>query len=96
MPALIAWLARIFSTRLGQWITSAMVFMGLAFGTQEFAIGPLRSYIETAWGGLGGQVLATLGYANIDRAVTIILSAVAARAALNSGALFLKRRASGP
>lgn len=96
MPALVVWLSRIFSSRLGQWLTSALVFMGLAFGTQEFAIGPLRSYLETAWGGLGGQVLATLGYANIDKACTIILSAVAARAALNSGALFLKRRQAGP
>lgn len=93
MPALIAWLARVFSTRLGSWIAGAFVFLGLSLGTQEFAIAPLRAYIETAWAGVGADIAAWLGAFNIDRAITILLSAIAARATIAGGALYLKRRA---
>lgn len=92
MPILAAWIARIFASRIGQWIVSALVFLGLSIGTEQAVIGPFRDSIAATWAGMGGNVAAGLAYINVDKFITIILSAMTARATLSAGRAFLRRR----
>lgn len=94
MPAIIAWvlagLARLFASRVGQWVTSALVFLGLELATSQVLVAPLLGQIQAVAGGLGTGV-AWLGFFNVDRYITIILSAYAVSAGKSA---ILRRRAS--
>lgn len=71
-------LSRLMFSKLGQWIASAMTFLGLSFGTTKFGIGALRDYMQNALTGLPGQLVDWMGVLNLDVYCTIILSAYAA------------------
>lgn len=100
MPALIfaigSWIVAIFSrviaSRIGSWIISALLFLGLSFGTQTLAVAPLTSLIRTYWASIGSDIVQWLTYCNIDRAITITLSAIAARAVIGGAKVALRRR----
>lgn len=77
----IALLGRLFASRLGHWITSALLFIGISFGVQNFATEPLLAYISQQFSGLPSDAVAWLGFTNFDRALTIIFSAYSVRMA---------------
>lgn len=93
MPAIIAWviagLARLFASRIGQWVTSALVFLGLELATSQVVVAPLLAQIQAVAGGVGTGAV-WLGFFNIDRYITIILSAYAVGAGKSA---ILRRRA---
>lgn len=82
MPALIAWfvagLSRLFASRLGMWITSALVFLGLELGTQTVVVQPILAQIQATASGLPADAAGWMAFFNIDRYITILLSAYAA------------------
>ncbi len=82
---LLAGLSRLMGTRLGQWILSALAFLGINFLTQEFAVDPMLNKIKATFAGAPGDIVAWLGFLNVDKYVTLILSAYATAAA--TGAL---------
>jgi len=96
MPALVAWivagLSWLFEKRIGQWIVSALVFLGLELGTQKAVTGPLLSYMQSATGSLPAEAAAWLAFFNVDRYITIIMSAYATAGV---GRVLLRRRAGG-
>ena len=81
MPAIIGWIvagiSRIFATRLGAWVAQAMFFLGLQWATHEFAVEPLLAQVQSAVASGGGTVVAWVGFFNVDRYFTCILSAYA-------------------
>lgn len=85
---LLAGLSRLFGTRIGQWILSALAFLGINFMTQKFAVDPLLGQIKSAVSGAPGEIVAWLGYLNVDKYVTLVLSAYATAAA--AGALKMR------
>ncbi|MCF3498206.1 MAG: DUF2523 domain-containing protein [Stenotrophomonas sp.] len=85
---LLAGLSRLFGTRLGQWILSALAFLGINFITQKFAVDPLLGQIKASVSGAPGDIVAWLGYLNVDKYVTLVLSAYATAAA--AGALKMR------
>lgn len=93
MPALVAWivagLSRIFATRIGMWVVSALVFLGLELGTQRVVLGPVLGQIQSVSGGLGGDAVGWLAFFNVDRYLSIIISAYGAAAA--KGVILRKR-----
>lgn len=93
MPAMIAWvlagLARLFASRIGQWVTSALVFLGLELATSQVVVAPLLAQIQSVAGAVGTGAV-WLGFFNIDRYITIILSAYAVGAGKSA---ILRRRA---
>lgn len=95
MPALVAWIAaaisRIFATRLGMWAASALAFLGLQWATHEFAMGPVISQVQSAMGSVGGEGVAWIAFFNVDRYISIILSAYAIASGKQA---ILRRRAS--
>lgn len=85
---LLAGLSRLFGTRVGQWILSALAFLGLNFVTQEFAVTPLLDHIKSSLNGAPGDILAWVAYLNVDRYITLMLSAYAT--GVSAGALKMR------
>lgn len=75
-----AFLSRLFFSRVGQWVLTALLFLGIQFGSQKFVVEPLRAAIQSSFSGLDSQSLAWMAYLNVDRAITIVLSAFASAA----------------
>lgn len=89
---LLAGLSRLMGTKLGQWVLSALAFLGIYWASSEFLVGPFLQHIQNSLGQAPSEVINTLAYINIDKYVTIVLSAYATAAA--TGALKMKKRAS--
>ncbi|MEO7702914.1 MAG: DUF2523 family protein [Opitutus sp.] len=103
MPFLIAALLDalewLFATRLGLWVVSAFAFLGISFGTQKFVVQPLLDELQTLAGGVssssdfGSMALSWLGLLNFDKALAMIISAVATKYAVSATRLFLQKKA---
>jgi len=78
---LLAALSRLFSTRIGQWFLSLLAFLGLQWAVQEFAVDPVLNLVKTSFSGAPASILAWLGFLNLDRYVTLVLSAYSIAAA---------------
>ena len=95
MPALALWIAalvgRVFATRLGMWVVSALAFLGLQFGVHHFAVEPLMDQVRASTSGLAGDAAAWAAFFNIDKYISIIVSAYGVAAGTR---VFLARRAS--
>jgi len=89
---LLAGLSRLFGTRVGQWILSALAFLGLNFVAQEFAVTPLLDQIKSSISGAPGDILAWIGFLNVDKYVTLLLSAYATAAAAGALKMRLKKK----
>lgn len=93
----------LFKTRLGLFIASAAVWLGINWGTMTLVIGPtvdaLRGFAEGSGSSGTGQYweigMAWMGVLNFDRAITMIISAVATKHAVMQGRLFLFKRGVG-
>lgn len=99
MP-IIAWiisaLVWTFKSRIGLFIASALVWMGINYGTITMVLEPtitlLEGYMAAGTGGGGGNDLAAtmfnwMGVLQFDRAATMIISAYLTRQALASARL---------
>ena len=103
MPVLIAVLINalriLFFSRLGLFIMSALVWLGINFTTVKLVLDPtidlLRGFTENIGGGTGYWVQtasAWAGVMNFDRAITMVISAVVTKHAIMQGRLFLFKR----
>lgn len=92
------WLAK---SRTGLFLTSAMVWLGINFGTVKLAIEPAIDQLEqfaaqgAATGQYGPMAVQWAGMLNLDKALTMIVSAVIAKHAIMQGRLFLFKRGFG-
>lgn len=93
---LLKGLANLFQSKLGSWIAGAMVFLGIGFATQQAVIEPaidqVQGYIQSAGSEAGAVAMQWFGFLNMDKAITMILSAYAARAAIRAAKVFLTQR----
>ena len=81
IEALVAAFSRIMSTRIGAWIVQALLFFGIQIAANKLLVAPIKTGIASAFGGLPAEIIAWLGYLNVDRALTIIISAYATTSA---------------
>lgn len=106
MPALvgslIAGLAWLFKSRIGLWIMTALAWLGINFGTIKLVLEPaidlLRQYAQGMGNGsgtLGATAMQWAGVMQFDKALTMVISAIAAKHALMQGRLFLFKRGFG-
>lgn len=100
-PQVIRGLGWLFKSRLGLFVTSAFVWLGINFGTIKLAIEPAIAQLEafaaqgSAAGEYGPIAVQWAGMLNLDKAVTMIVSAVVAKHAIMQGRLFLFKRGFG-
>jgi len=94
MPALLlalgALLSRLIATKAGAWLLSTLAFVGLGFATQSIAITPILNQVQSYASGAGGAV-EWLRFFNVDKAITMIFSAITAKHALTSARAFLRK-----
>ena len=91
--ALLAGLSRLLGSRIGQWALQLLAFFGLGFAAQQYAVAPLLAQIQSYASGAGGEAVMWMAYLNFDKAITMIMSAYAARATLQGARAFLTKRA---
>lgn len=89
--ALVGALSRMFGTKAGQWILSALAFLGIYWAASEFAVGPFLDAVKSSISGAPVEVINTLAYLRVDQYITMVLSAYTVAAA--GGALRMKKRA---
>lgn len=92
MPVVIGWLMAALESTAGSIIVSALLSLGLSITTYSFGIGPLRSMIASQLSGSGGYFLNILGWLRVDVAISMILSAYAARWTTRSAMSLIKRK----
>lgn len=109
MPAIVGWIISgvasgilwLFKNRIGQMVTALLAWAGVTLATYNFGVQPfldqLRNYAQAGAGGGQYAVVAMqwMGLLNFDKAITMILSAVAAKHAVNAGRVFFRRASSG-
>ncbi|MGE8288532.1 MAG: DUF2523 family protein [Stenotrophomonas sp.] len=74
-------MSRLFSTRIGQWFLSLLAFLGIQWAAQKFAVDPVLDLIKSAVSGAPAVIIEWIGFLNLDRYVTLVLSAYAIAAA---------------
>lgn len=93
VATILAWLSRLMMLKLGVWIVGAMVYLGIYFGTQTFLVGPLIDQAEAyAIGTLAGPVAQWAAFLNVDKFITMVLSAYTAAGAISATKMALFRR----
>lgn len=75
------WIVLAFAGSMSGLIARAFVALGIGYGTYNFVMPQFVSMVAGQLGNVPGPMLAVLGAAKVDVAVTIIFSAVAARLA---------------
>lgn len=73
------WLVR---SQIGRWLGIGMIALGIQFAVTEGVMDPLIQYVTSNASGGAGAATAWFGFFNIDRYITLILSAYAAAAAV--------------
>lgn len=90
---LLAALSRLFGTRIGHWFLSLLAFLGLQWMLQEFAVDPLLDMIKSSFAGAPAVIVGWLGFLNLDRYVTLVLSAYGMAAAGSALKMRMKPKA---
>ena len=101
--AVVSGMTYMFKTKLGLFVLSAMVWLGINWGTIKLVIDPavelLLGYADGSLGGGGNQYASVavqwMGVLNFDRAITMVVSAVVTKHAVMQGRLFLFKRGVG-
>lgn len=92
MPVVVAWLVGVLESRAGSIVISALLSLGLSFTTYTFSVAPLRTLIANDVGSLSAMAANVLGFLWVDRAITMLLSAVAAKYATQGAKAVLTRK----
>lgn len=92
MPALVVWLLGVLESRIGSIVISALLALGLSFTSYKFSVAPITSWIQGAVGGIPAMGIAVLGFLGVDKAITMILSAVASKYAVQGARAALTRK----
>lgn len=99
--AIVGGITYMYKTKLGLFIMGALIWLGINFATIKIIIDPaislLRGYASSGMGGgeFANAAIAWMGVLNFDRAITMIISAVAAKHAVMQGRLFLFKKGFG-
>lgn len=106
MPLLVGWLLNglrvLFASRIGLWIATAAVWLGITAATQTVLVAPalnqLFTYVDSfnagnATGAIGTAALQWMGVLKFDIFITMIAGAITTKHAVGATKLFLKRRA---
>ncbi len=98
MKGLAGLIAKILDSRESGFLRNILTGAGLTFGSTIVVTSAVKSYIAKIQGdvySLPSELLMLMGLSNIDYAFSVVLSAVVARATMNSAGVFLKTKKSG-
>lgn len=81
LPAIFAIISRLLMLKAAMWLIHVMVFLGLAFMTNEAIVAPLVGMLQEGVGGLPADITQWAGALGIDKVISILVSAYTIRAA---------------
>lgn len=91
--ALLSGFSRLISSRAGHWVAAALATIGLQFAVYEIGIQPFLDYMTNHLDTAPAALIEWLGFAWVDRGLSLILSAIAAAFGLNAAKrVFLAKR----
>lgn len=97
--SLIARLASMMQSQIGRWVATAMLAVGIGVATNTVITGPgmdaLMDTIQAQTDGgsaLRAAALNWFAFFNMDKAITMVMSAYASRASIRAGRAFLVKR----
>lgn len=93
MPTVVAWIGRMLLLSAGEMVIRGLVGAGVGLASYKFVVTPVRTEIASRFAG-AGDLAAYVGWLGIDMAVTIVLSALIGRSAVNASKAFFTKRAS--
>jgi hypothetical protein len=88
-------LGRMIASRVGTWAVAVLLWFGLSFSTTQLVVEPMLAWIQSLMGQLPGDAVQWVTFFNLDLAVSMILSAYAARASIGGLRARLVRRPGG-
>lgn len=98
---MVAALGRGIKSKGGQWFAAVMASLGLAVATQTIVVAPaldsLMDYMQSVTSSGSGQFMLAavqlVAYVEFDKAVTMVMSAYAARASIRAARAYLTKKA---
>jgi len=87
----------VFESRIGLFILSALVWLGISYGTQTIVIGPaitaLQGYVSgmSSGSGMGAVAFNWIGVLRFDVALTMVISAYSTRVSVGAAKVLLKK-----
>lgn len=92
MPAIVAWIGTMLASVAGTIFVRGVLALGIGFATSKaFDVLDVKGRIQGLMGQAGGMV-EWVGFFGLDQAMTIVLSALAARVAVNAAKAVLVKR----
>lgn len=89
-------LGRMIASRAGTWVVATLLWFGLSVGTTQLIVQPMIGWVESMMAQLPGEAATWVHFFNLDIAVSMILSAYAARASVGGlKAKLVKRPGAG-
>lgn len=82
--------ALIMKSRIGGWIVAGLIWLGISITTYKFGVQPFTAAISNMLGG-AGFLVNWMGFFGVDKAVTIVLSAIAAKYATGAAKVALTK-----
>lgn len=74
MPWLIGALSGLVFSRLGAWVAGAFAALGIGLAVQGVVFDQLIDYAQSAFSGLPSTLAAWVGFLNIDKYVSLVIS----------------------
>jgi hypothetical protein len=93
MGAFFAWLGAFVESKLGSWAVSVLLALGVSFTSYKFGVEKFQSFIIQQVGGMPAVVAAVFGWLGGGIAMSMMLSAVAAKYATRGLQAVLTKKA---
>lgn len=77
--------------KLGPLVASILLWFGLSITSYKFGVAPFRTLIANEFGG-AGFLVDWMGFFGVDQAITITLSAITAKYAVQGARAFLTKK----
>lgn len=73
------WIGSMLTTYGGEIVARVLMALGFGFVTYKFSVGPLRQLLIDQLSTLPSQAIQIMGFLGVDKAMTMVLSAVVAK-----------------
>jgi Protein of unknown function (DUF2523) len=79
MGAFLSWLGAFMESKIGSIVVQLCLAMGISFTSYKFGIEPFQNFISQQLAGMSGVVAQVMGFLGFGIAISMMLSAVAAK-----------------
>lgn len=92
MGSFLTWLGVFLESRIGSIVVQLALSLGITVGSYKFGIEPFQNFIAQQLGGVSGLIANVIGFLGAGIAISMILSAIAAKYATGAMKAVLTRK----